>query len=103
MAEQFTPTNDFSARPERAWMDRATSSLPVPVSPVMRTVARLGATRLIRSRTRSIAALRPTISGAALTSFTCRRSRATSRRSSASSWARRSVRSSSSVRNGLLT
>ena len=103
MAEQLTATKERSARPLRWWIERATSSLPVPVSPAISTVARLGATRAIRSRTRSIAGLRPTISTPGPASFTCRRRRATSRRSSVSSCARRSVRSSSSVRNGLLT
>ncbi len=44
IAEQFTLTNAREARFDRRWMARATSSLPVPVSPVMRTVESLGAT-----------------------------------------------------------
>ncbi len=42
-------------------MARDTSSLPVPVSPVMSTVLRLGAERSTISRTRRIPALLPMI------------------------------------------
>jgi hypothetical protein len=44
MAAQFTLTNARELRWDSRWMARATSSLPVPVSPVMRTVESLGAT-----------------------------------------------------------
>ncbi len=37
----FTATKTWSARGELAWMALATSSLPVPVSPVIRMVERL--------------------------------------------------------------
>ena len=47
MAPQSTPTNGSLARFDAAWMDRATTSLPVPVSPWMSSVVVVGA---IRSR-----------------------------------------------------
>ncbi len=50
-AAQFTATKGLEARGLFLWMARATSSLPVPVSPVIRTVAPVGATRAINSRT----------------------------------------------------
>ena len=43
-AAQLTATNGFPARGDLAWMARATSSLPVPLSPTMSTVAVVGAT-----------------------------------------------------------
>src|SRR2546426_175300 len=43
-------------------MARATSSLPVPLSPVMSTQASRGATRAMRLKTACIGALAPTIS-----------------------------------------
>ncbi len=43
-APQLTATNGAAARALRSCRYRATSSLPVPVSPVMRTVASVGAT-----------------------------------------------------------
>ena len=43
-APQLTLTNGPAARFERAWIARATSSLPVPLSPGMKTVASVGAT-----------------------------------------------------------
>ena len=44
------------------WMARAISSLPVPVSPLISTVASVAATRPIWSSTASSAGLRPMIS-----------------------------------------
>ncbi len=52
MAPQFTGTRARPARGLRSWMRRANTSLPTPVSPVMRTVASLAAMRL-QVRTRS--------------------------------------------------
>ncbi len=51
MAAQFTGMNGPLARGERAWRARATSSLPVPVSPRMVTAASAGASRSMRSKT----------------------------------------------------
>ena len=62
----FTGTNSCSARAEWAWMALAISSLPVPVSPVIRMVARLGATCATRSRMRSMRSLLPTMLGKAV-------------------------------------
>ena len=56
-AAQFTGTNGFNARGPDLWMARATSSLPVPVSPVIRTVAAVCATLPIISRTACMAGL----------------------------------------------
>ncbi|MNP42835.1 hypothetical protein D3C76_1366240 [compost metagenome] len=44
-APQLTATKGLSRRPLKLWMWRATSSLPVPVSPMISTLASLGATR----------------------------------------------------------
>ena len=46
-------------RGELPWMARATSSLPVPLSPWIRIVVRLGAARAMRSKTSRIRGLRP--------------------------------------------
>ena len=46
-AAQFTVTNGPAARLLCWWMARATSSLPLPVSPWMRTVTGMAATRPI--------------------------------------------------------
>ena len=45
MAPQSTATKGPDARGDAVWMARATSSLPVPLSPWMRTVASVEATR----------------------------------------------------------
>ncbi len=39
IAAQFSGTNGFFARFDIAWIARAQTSLPVPLSPVMNTVA----------------------------------------------------------------
>ena len=54
-AAQFTGMNGFRARGLLLWIARATSSFPVPVSPVIKTVALVGATRAIISRTARVA------------------------------------------------
>ena len=61
MAEQLTGTNGPSRRPERAWSARATSSLPVPVSPRIVTAASEAPTRSTSSNTCRIAGSRETI------------------------------------------
>ena len=53
-------TNGLSRRPLPAWIALATSSLPVPLSPMIRTVASVGATLTIRARTSPIASESPT-------------------------------------------
>jgi hypothetical protein len=62
MAAQLISTKGFAARRERWWTARASSSLPVPVSPVMSTVASVAATCSIASNVRRIASEPPTIS-----------------------------------------
>ena len=59
MAAQLTGTNGRSARRLLAWTALATSSLPVPLSPVIRTVASVGAILTIRPRTSRTACERP--------------------------------------------
>ena len=59
IAAQLTSTRGESARVERRWRNRATSSLPVPFSPVIRTRASVGATREISCRSWTIGAESP--------------------------------------------
>src|ERR1019366_4846923 len=47
VAEQLTATNGERQRADLKWIARATSSLPVPLSPLSRTVASLVTTRPI--------------------------------------------------------
>src|SRR5450756_1105066 len=58
-APQLSATNGRSRRGELKWMARATSSLPVPESPVTRIVLVVEATVSIRRNTATIASLRP--------------------------------------------
>ena len=95
MAALFTHTNRWAARPLWRWMADATSSLPVPDSPVISTRASVGATRAIRARSSSIAGLTPT-SGSACPSASCRRRFSASVRDSSSA-ARRVVSTPSGV------
>jgi hypothetical protein len=57
-APQWIGTNGRSARGERSWMARATSSLPVPLSPRSRTEDSVGATRSTMRRMSCIFGLR---------------------------------------------
>ena len=59
----FTGTKGRSARGLVAWMVFATSSFPVPLSPRIKTVARVGATWVIRSITFCMGSLLPTMLG----------------------------------------
>ena len=59
-APQLTGTNGLSARRLCSCSARATSSLPVPVSPRISTVEWVGATLAISCRTRSIDSFEPT-------------------------------------------
>ena len=61
IAAQFTSMNAWSRRGEASWIARATSSLPVPFSPVISTRAAVGPTLSIRSCTCWSAGLAPTI------------------------------------------
>ena len=60
-APVLTGTKGLSRRGELAWIALAISSLPVPLSPWISTVERLGATWATRSKTRSMASLLPTM------------------------------------------
>src|SRR5206468_2081073 len=55
IAPQLTAMNVAPARSLRSWIVRATSSLPLPDSPVMSTVAEVGATLSMRPYTSGIA------------------------------------------------
>ena len=59
IAAQFTLISGMSRCALRSWMARAMSSFPVPVSPVMRTVLFVSATRSARWMICSMARLRP--------------------------------------------
>ncbi len=62
IALQLIPTNAWSRRGLDLWMARASSSLPVPDSPKMKTLASLSATSRAFASTSSIAGLRVMIS-----------------------------------------
>ena len=64
-APQLTATNGSRARGLAWWMALAISSLPVPDSPWISTVASVGATRATRSRTRRISGERAMMPGRA--------------------------------------
>jgi hypothetical protein len=61
MALQLTRTNGRVDRGLRSWISRARSSLPVPDSPITKTVAPLDATSSTCCKTSHSARLRPTI------------------------------------------
>ena len=58
-APQLSATNGRSRRGELKWIARATSSLPVPDSPVIRIVLVVPATVSISRKTAAITSLRP--------------------------------------------
>ena len=60
---QFKLTIGVPWRWLAAWIARATSSLPVPLSPVMSTVSDVGPTCRIRVRKACITGLEPIIAG----------------------------------------
>ncbi len=91
----LTATNGPAA-PERAWIRRATTSLPLPLSPVISTVEGVAASLSIRSRISRIGGLSPIRS----CSPACRPASTTLRRLW-SSIARRRRRASSSAPKGL--
>ena len=61
MAPQCTGMKRPPARPDKRWSAAATSSLPVPLSPEMRTVASVGATRRMISKIASMLGCWPMI------------------------------------------
>ena len=62
MAAALTVTNGRACRGLHAWIARATSSLPVPVSPVTRTGDEAAPTSRMRARSSAITGLSPTSS-----------------------------------------
>ena len=93
MAAQLIFTNGLSARSPLRWISQATSSLPVPLSPVISTVACAGAALAIASRTPFIAFDSPT--SRRLASTWCRRRRFSWRSRLRSMALRRAVRTRS--------
>ena len=86
-------TNGPVVRRERAWISRATTSLPAPAGPVMSTRLPVGATRSIAWRKALIAGALPTISvGSPARSFSSSFSRL-SRAASIARWTTSSSRS----------
>ena len=76
MAAQLTCTNGPAFTSEPSWIARATSSLPVPLGPTMRTVAGVGAAFATSARSLRIASLVPTIRVMPRRDFSSRFSRA---------------------------
>ena len=66
MAPQLMATKGWSRRSLRPWMVRATTSLPVPLSPVTSTVVRVGASFSTSWRTSRMAGESPRISSGPL-------------------------------------
>ena len=79
MAAQLMATNGLGLRLLSEWMVRATSSLPVPLSPVMSTDAVLGATISIKRNTSCIFFEGPTSEPSTPTSRSLRRLASSSR------------------------
>ena len=102
MAAQFTGTKGRFALEELKCRARATSSLPVPLSPVINTLTGLLATRRIRSKTSCMALLRPMILEKLYLSDTSSRRRATSTRSRRSRSARSMEMINCSISKGLV-
>ena len=102
-AAQLSATNGRSARALPAWIARAASSFPVPVSPVMRTVPAAGAARRISSFTCCIAGLVPTSASSEPVGRMWRCSKSTWRASCRRSDAARTRIRSSSRKNGFCT
>ena len=60
-AAQFSATKGMPERPLRRWISRATSSFPVPLSPLMSTETSVGATRSTISKIFFMTGLVPTM------------------------------------------
>ena len=73
IAEQLTATKGPARRGLASWMARATSSLPVPLSPSMRTLAAVGATFSMSASTSAIRLLVPTMRDSPLSPLSCAR------------------------------
>ena len=97
IAAQLTATNGPVAALLRSWSARATSSLPVPLSPVTSTVASVSATRAMISWTFCIAGLVADELGARLRRARPRRGGASPPRGGARFWSARSTATTSCV------
>jgi len=100
MAAQLTLTSGHLALGLWSWMAEATSSLPVPLSPRMSTVASVGATVRMVSSTARMAGDEPIRRVALRSAWISSRSARFSSRSAWSSKRRRSVPSRRSVSTG---
>ncbi len=89
-AAQLTATNGPAARLLWAWIARATTSLPVPLSPLSRTVAWVGATRPIAATTGAIVGSPQVRRGASTSRAARSRAETSARRSTARATRRRS-------------
>ena len=101
-APQLRATKGRSRRSELKWIARATSSLPVPDSPVMRIVLLVGAIVSTRSNTACMGLLRPMMLENSDAERRARLSRTFSCLSSRRSKAFRTFAFSSSTSNGLV-
>ena len=101
MAEQFTATKALSRRDPEKCTDRASSSLPTPVSPKIRIVVSRSATERSSSNTSCIAPLLATTFLRVNRSSLRRRVARFAARNSVSSMAFRTTMSSSATSNGL--
>ena len=101
MAAQFTATNGFSRRAPEKCTDRASSSLPTPVSPWMSKVVSRSATERSTSKTSRMAALWARTFLRVKRSWLRRRVARLAARSSWNSMAWRKTMSSSAVSKGL--
>ncbi len=95
--------NGPAERGEKSWIARATSSLPVPLSPVTSTVASARAIRSTARKISRIAVLRPTIRPSCWRSSTSSRRRSTSRSRSCFSIRLRTLMRSASSSKGFVT
>ncbi len=103
MAPQLMATNGPEPRPDRAWMARATSSLPVPLSPVTSTVVLKSAILEMVRKMSSISLLLARIDSNWFSFWICSLSARFSRRKVSRSSALRSASTISSGLKGLLT
>ncbi len=100
-APQLIDTNGRWARRDCRWMLRATSSLPVPLSPCTSTGLSLTATRVMMASTSRISGLCPTTTGSPSRRFTTSLSAEFSRRSAFFSAALATTSRSSAFLHGL--
>ncbi len=102
IAVQLIGTKGFSERSPWKWMARATTSLPVPLSPVISTELRLCEMRLISAKISRIAGLLPISSPSEPVRSTARRSCSFSSASARCASARSTARITASGSKGLV-